>query len=311
MDTYDFIKPLLFKLDPEKSHDLICKLLEINPLTISVKDKPVVVDGLHYKNPIGLAAGFDKHGDLINHIHKLGFGFMEVGTVTPKPQDGHPKPRLFRDIPNESIFNRMGFNNCGVVEMAKKLEKRTNKIIIGGNIGKGMDTPLIDAHKDYLYCFEVLKDLVDYFTINISSPNTSGLRELSKSDYIVKIIDIIQSSNVYRKPIYVKVSPDMEIDELSKLIRICESYGVNGLVVTNTMKSIMGGLSGLRIESYSRQTLIECKKRTTMTIMGSGGLMTKEIVKSRFDDGCDLVQIYTGLIYRGPFFIKKCLEYLD
>jgi dihydroorotate dehydrogenase len=311
MDIYDFIKPLLFRFDSEVIHNISSDLLSLNPFHIKVKNLPKIIDGICYNNPIGLAAGFDKNGDLINHIHKLGFSFMEVGTITPYPQNGNPKPRLYRDIPNQSIINRMGFNNCGLEVIQKKLEKRNNKIVIGANIGKGFDTPLDRASVDYLKCFLGLRDLVDYFTINLSSPNTMNLRELMKSKFFTEIVDSLQSNNLQSKPIYVKISPDLGLKDLEQLIRNCEIYKINGLVVSNTLGIGVGGLSGLLIEEKSREMVNTCRNMTQMTIIGSGGLVSEEIVKSRLDNGCDLVQIYTGLIYRGPFFIKKCLDILD
>ena len=196
MDIYKLlIRDLLFGLDPEFVHDLSVELIKVNPFKFCDIELRKTVDGLVYKNPIGLGAGFDKGGKLINSIGKLGFGFMEVGTITPKPQLGNPKPRLFRDIRNKSIINRMGFNNPGLEDIKRKLDKRNGNIIIGGNIGKGFDTSLEDSWKDYLECFRGLRDRVDFIVINLSSPNTPNLRNLMKKEYLVKIINSIQADN--------------------------------------------------------------------------------------------------------------------
>lgn len=309
MGFYNYIRSCLFGLDAEMSHDLVTKLLGINPFTIKVNDRPVIVDGINYKNPIGLAAGFDKSGQLINSISKLGFGFMEVGTITPNPQTGNPKPRLWRDISNQSIINKMGFNNCGLSVIQKRLEKRKGDIKIIGNIGKGFDTPLELAFKDYNICFRGMRDLVDSFVINLSSPNTFGLRGLMREDYLSKICYEIQNENHKGlvKPIYVKISPDLK--DLEKLVSVLINQGINGIVATNTLGVLGGGLSGRPITNMSLEMVKKIQSfETNLTIIGSGGIMEVEDVNERFQNGCKLVEVYSGLIWNGPFFVRDILK---
>lgn len=303
---YNVIRDLLFKFDPEVIHDLSVKVLKWNPFEIEVNHKPLIVDGITYKNPIGLGAGFDKGGELINSIGKLGFGFMEVGTVTPLPQLGNEKPRLFRDINNRSLINRMGFNNPGLGVIQKRLEKRKSDIIIGGNIGKGVNTSLDLAWKDYLECYLGLRDLVDFFVINVSSPNTLDLKKLQSQDYLKKILFELQQRNLGFKPIYVKISPDLS--DVESTIRIIEESQISGIVATNTKSYVGGGLSGNLIKEDSYRMLTHIKGMTNKTIIGSGGIMTPLDVKERLDGGCDLVEVWTGFIWGGPYFVKEILE---
>lgn len=303
---YNLIRDLLFKFDPELIHELSIGVIKLNPYWVDVMDKPKLVDGIYYRNPIGLGAGFDKGGELINSIHKLGFGFMEVGTVTPLPQEGNPKPRLFRDVISKSLINRMGFNNPGLSVIQRRLEKRRSDIIIGGNIGKGVNTSLDSAWKDYLLCFEGLKDLVDYITINISSPNTLNLRELQKEDYLKKILFELQSRNDKSIPIYVKISPDLV--DVESLIEVITSSGINGVICNNTKSYVGGGLSGNLIKEDSIKMLENLKGLTNKTIIGSGGIIEVSDVKGRLEGGCDLVQLWTGFVWNGPFFVQQILK---
>lgn len=310
---YNLIKPILFSFDPERIHELSSILLEHNPFTIKVKEKPITVCGIKFKNPIGLAAGFDKNARLINSIHKLGFGFTEVGTITPKAQIGSKKPRLFRDIKTESIINRMGFNNDGVDVIAKRLEKRKSDIIIGANIGKGFETPLESANLDYLTCFIRLRESVDYFTLNLSSPNTPGLKNLMKGDYFTRILDSVQNENYKKcfvKPVFVKISPDLEDEDLINLLNNSKDFKVNGIILTNTLGVEGGGLSGGMLSKKSFEMSLKVKNYSDLVVMGSGGIMSINDAKNRLGIGCDLIQIYSGLIYRGPFFIQDILENL-
>ena len=309
----NLIKPILFKFDPELIHELSLILLQFNQKSIAVKHKPTKVCGMDFKNPIGLAAGFDKNAKLINSIHRLGFGFSEVGTITPKPQVGSRKPRLFRDIKNESIINRMGFNNDGLDVISKRLEKRKSDIIIGANIGKGFDTKLDLASLDYLMCFIRLRDSVDYFTLNLSSPNTPGLKNLMKGEYFLNILDRVQNQN-FRfgqiKPVFIKISPDLNDEDLFNLLEKSKDYKISGIISTNTLGVDGGGLSGHMLSKKSFEMTKRIKSLSDLVVIGSGGIITINDVKERFDLGCDLVQVYSGLIYRGPYFIQDILENL-
>lgn len=303
---YNIIRDLLFKFDSELVHDFSLELIKRNPFNISVKELPLEVDGIRFRNPIGLAAGFDKDGLLIDTISKLGFGFMEVGTITPKPQIGNPKPRLFRDINNKSLINRMGFNNSGLEVIKQRLSNRSGDLVIGANIGKGYDTDLDSAHKDYLESFLGLMDLVSYFTINVSSPNTVDLLKLMEVERLKRIVSTIQEKNTRNKPIYIKVSS--KLSDIEGIIRLIEDYKINGIVLNNTKPIGLGGLSGGLITNESLSNLYYVKQLTEKTIIGSGGLMTVEDIKSRLSGGCKLVQIWTGFVWNGPYFVKKCLE---
>lgn len=304
------IRPLLFKMNAEDVHDLSVQFLKHFPLQNQFEAKPKQVAGITFPNPIGLAAGFDKNAELINVIHKLGFGFIEVGTITPFPQQGNPKPRLFRNAKDQSIINKMGFNNDGLRVITKRLEKRNTNIIIGANLGVGVNTPIAFAHRDYQFSFYTLQDLADYFTLNVSSPNTIGLRDLMQKDKLSFILQVVMNENRNRakeKPIFLKISPDLNDDELKDVLDICIEFGIKGIVATNTTLTEQGGLSGLPLEEKSREIIKKIKTYCDLPIIGSGGIMTPEIAKSRFDIGCDLIQLYSGLIYNGPYFAKELL----
>jgi dihydroorotate dehydrogenase len=314
MDIYkNIIKPLLFKLDAEDAHNLSVFFLKYFPLRKQTILNPKEFAGIKFPNPIGLAAGFDKNAHLINHIDALGFGFMEVGTITPQPQEGNERPRLFRNLDEESITNRMGFNNDGVYEIRKRLEKRKTNIIIGANIGMNKTTPIDYAHRDYQFCFFALQDLVDYFTINVSSPNTPNLRKLMEKDRLSIILEVIMNENKHRlkeRPIFVKISPDLNDDELKDVLDVCKDFEVKGIVATNTTSVEKGGLSGFPLEEKSRETIKKIIDNSSLPIIGCGGIMTPEIAKDRFDMGCDLIQVYSGLIYNGINFVKNISEKL-
>jgi dihydroorotate dehydrogenase len=332
MNSYQQIwKPLLFQLDAEQAHHVSATLLNlcgaIPPVRSLMKqmfvytgERPTekVVAGIRFPNPVGLAAGFDKNATMVDALPLLGFGFAEIGTVTPRPQKGNPRPRLFR-IPEEgAILNRMGFNNDGVQMVAKRLAKRkNNSMIIGGNIGRNKITTNEDAHKDYLFCFEYLQDLVDYFTVNVSSPNTPGLRQLLEKEPLTVLLETVMNQNRKRKemkPVFLKISPDLEEDQLGHIAEVCIQTGVSGLVITNTTVSKeslrvpqkvealgAGGLSGNPVQKLSQQKLQSIRKLSTgLAIMSSGGIMNPEDAESRFSDGADLVQLYTGFVYFGP-----------
>jgi dihydroorotate dehydrogenase len=314
MDIYkNILRPLLFKLNAEDAHNLSVFFLKHNPLKKHSILKPKEFAGITFPNPIGLAAGFDKNAELINHAEGLGFGFIEIGTITPHPQEGNPKPRLFRNEKEESITNRMGFNNDGVYVIRKRLEERKTNIIIGANIGMNKTTPIDYAHRDYQFCFFALQELVDYFTINVSSPNTPNLRKLMEKDRLSIILEVVMNENKHRlkeKPIFVKISPDLNDDELHDVLDVCNQFEVKGIVATNTTSVEKGGLSGFPLEEKSREVIEKIKSYSDLPIIGCGGIMSPDIAKDRFDMGCGLIQIYTGLIYNGINFVKNISEKL-
>jgi dihydroorotate dehydrogenase len=247
----------------------------------------------------------------------LGFGFIEVGTITPRPQLGNPRPRVFRIQKDQSLLNFMGFNNDGVVRVARRLEKRKSDIIVGANIGKNRLTEFEKSHLDYVSCIKYLHDLVDYFTINISSPNTQGLRKLSNDKPLKILLQSIQDQNKSKttKPIFLKISPDMGFEDLSKLLDACVEFEIDGVVATNTTVNhnyFKGGLSGQLLSDNSLKYLKFIKSHTEkLTIISSGGIMNKQIAAERFNEGADLIQLYTGLVYGGPLLIRDILKNLS
>ena len=326
MNLYkNLIRPILFKMNPEDSHNFSVSFLNyLNHLPI--KNDYCYQDtfhkqvcGLNFMNPIGLAAGFDKNAELVDSIHLLGFGFMEIGTITPRPQSGNPRPRLFRFPYNQSLLNFMGFNNDGVVRISKRLEKRKSfDIIIGANIGKNRHTEFHNSHLDYVACMKYLHDLVDYFTINISSPNTQGLRKLSDDVPLKNLLDFVQNENkshLKSKPIFLKISPDMNQEDLIKLLDACVEFQIDGIVSTNTTVDhhyFKGGLSGTPLIDKSQEFLEFIKSHTDkLKVISSGGVMNSQVAKERFDSGADLIQLYTGLVYEGPFLPRKILKILS
>jgi dihydroorotate dehydrogenase len=321
MDIYkNIIKPILFSFDSELVHDSSIRLLELYSNFSGVSNPKKIhertICGINFNNPIGLAAGFDKNARLIDVISKFGFGFTEIGTVTPKPQYGNPKPRMSRFEVNSSILNSIGFKNDGVKKIAQRLEKRKpSDLKIGGNIGKNKHTENSEAFRDYLICFEYLEDLVDYFTINISSPNTPNLRSLSETKYLTKILESLNEKNQKRqtpRPLFLKISPDMNIEQLEEIVRICEFMNLDGIVSSNTTTNhtySYGGLSGQPLNEINSKLLKQLKSMSKkLHVISCGGIMNEEIAKDRLRDGADLIQIYTGLIYNGPNFPKKILN---
>ena len=281
--------------------------------------------GLNFKNPIGLAAGFDKDGRFIDLLGLLGFGFIEVGTVTPLPQEGNPKPRLFRLKEDRALINRMGFNNQGVDALVERLKKVKNKsIIIGGNIGKNKVTPNQVAYQDYEICFNKLHPYVDYFVINVSSPNTPGLRELQEKEPLTQLIrsliDINKKKETQR-PILLKIAPDLNTSQLDDIADIAMESGIDGLIISNTtidrsnlktQQSVIdaigaGGLSGKPVFNKSNEILkyISDKTKGRVPIIGVGGIETYQDVKSKLELGASLVQVYSGFVYQGPGMIKR------
>lgn len=332
---YSLIKSLLFKKQPEDAHYFVMRNLKrfknfpffkqlIERQFKAKKDNhPQRILGLDFINPIGLAAGFDKNAEYIDELAMLGFGFIEIGTVTPKPQPGNDAPRLFRLVEDEALINRMGFNNKGVDYAVEQLKKYKRKeIIIGGNIGKNKLTPNENALDDYLICFDKLFDYVDYFVVNVSSPNTPGLRDLQEKEPLLNILTTLQNQNLGKsksKPILLKIAPDLTQTQLEDIVEIINSSGIAGIIATNTtisregLKSNpklineTGGLSGVPLQTKSTEIIRYLRKNLhqNIVIIGVGGIDSKEAAKEKLEAGADLLQIYTGFIYQGPELINR------
>jgi len=325
------ILPVLFLIDPEKVHNIIfssIKILFKFPFVKFLVSKFYIIDdsrlekslfGIKFKNPVGLAAGFDKNAQLYEELTSFGFGFIEIGTVTPKPQSGNPKKRLFRLVEDSAIINRMGFNNVGVEEVIENL-KKNKSTLIGGNIGKNKITPNYLAIDDYVTSFNMLFDYVDYFVVNVSSPNTPNLRDLQQKEPLTKLINSLISINRNKtkpKPILLKIAPDLNNNQLLDIISIVKDTGLDGIIATNTtinrdnLKSVnkneLGGLSGKPLTSRSTEVIkfISKNSNKTIPIIGVGGINTVADALEKFDAGADLIQIYTGFIYEGPNLIRS------
>jgi dihydroorotate dehydrogenase len=337
---YRFIvRPVLFLFDPERIHHLVFQLLRIkgsipgfNRFLASVFafESPRLertVLGLRFKNPVGLAAGFDKDAKLIDELSCFGFGFIEIGTLTPKPQYGNEKPRLFRLQADGALINRMGFNNEGVLAAVERLKKRKSSVIIGGNIGKNKDTPNEKALDDYAYCVEALYPYVDYFVVNVSSPNTPGLRELQEKEPLRKLLTYVKSlagAKEKVKPVLLKISPDLTVEQLDDVIAILKETNTDGVIATNTtisreglasdgeiVKRIgAGGLSGKPLRSKSTEVIKYLRRELgpDYPIIGVGGIMSVEDAHEKIKAGANLIQIYTGFVYEGPGFVKRILR---
>jgi dihydroorotate dehydrogenase len=334
--NYATLRPLLFRLDPELSHSLTLKTLKLlesahwlNRFFPTKMLQPKKVWGLHFENPVGLAAGLDKNGDYIDALGTLGFGFIEIGTTTPKPQQGNPKPRLFRLPECRAIINRMGFNNKGVDYLISQVKKKRYQGILGINIGKNASTPIENAISDYLIGMQKVYAYASYITINISSPNTLGLRQLQGADYLEKILKElrrkqIQLANEFNRyvPLLIKVAPDLSSGEIKQMSDIFLAHQVDGIIATNTSldrESIRGmeyaqeagGLSGQPLFDRATDVLKQLRAwlpPTTVPIIASGGVMEAKQAKAKMEAGADLIQLYTGLIYSGPDLIRKCVE---
>lgn len=325
------LRPLLFKFDPEKVHyftfDSLKALFRIPGISTIIKSKFVVEDpllerevfGLKFKNPVGLAAGFDKNAKLYKELGSLGFGFVEIGTVTPKPQPGNEKKRLFRLREDSAIINRMGFNNEGVEAAVNRLRSNNSKVLIGGNIGKNKTTPNEDAAGDYLFCFEALFNLVDYFVVNVSSPNTPNLRELQDKEPLTRLLLQLQGRNSARsnpKPILLKIAPDLTDSQLLDIIDIVAESEIAGIIATNTTisreglsspeKDEVGGLSGKPLRKRATEVIrfLAEKSNRAFPIIGVGGIHSAEDALEKLEAGASLVQLYTGFIYEGPGLIR-------
>lgn len=325
MNFYRLIRPILFLLAPEMAHKFALKFLNFYSYFISIKPRlnPIKIAGLQFPNHVGIAAGFDKNGDYIEALFSLGCGFVEVGAVTPKPQAGNPKPRLFRFPKQKAIINRMGFNNRGVDYLLKKLRERKNHRIIGINLGKNKDTPLELAHQDYIACLEKLYNYADYFSINISSPNTSGLRDLQNANLLDSLLMQIQKARDHlarttgrQVPLFVKISPDLNENELKASVEVLLQRKIEAVIATNTTlqrhhfpSTEAGGLSGQPLFELSLNVVrqIHALSAGQLPIIAVGGISSPAQAAEMLAAGASLIQIYTGLIFEGPGLIKKCL----
>jgi dihydroorotate dehydrogenase len=328
-----FLKPLLFLLPPEKAHALALTLLELPGMTSlfrqpASRNTPVTTAGLTFPNRVGLAAGFDKNGRHIQALATLGFGFIEVGTVTPKAQPGNPQPRLFRLPKDEALINRLGFNNDGLDALIKQLQQqRPAGLIIGGNIGKNKDTPIEAATDDYLRCFEALYPYVDYFTVNVSSPNTPNLRALQDKEPLTLLLSAIHRLNhVYPspKPVFLKIAPDLSLSQLDDIVDIAITTQLAGIIATNTtiQRTALrtppdvladigaGGLSGppLRTQATDIIRYLRQKLPPPFTIIGVGGINSAPAALEKLEAGADLIQLYTGFVYEGPAIVTRILK---
>jgi len=337
---YKLVKPLLFSMDPETAHHTVsgglrsfCKLWGGKYLlkaTYGFEHTSLErqVFGLTFRNPIGLAAGFDKNAEYVEELAALGFGFIEIGTVTPRPQPGNERPRLFRLVNDRALINRMGFNNQGVDVAATRLGQLKNRknLIIGGNIGKNKLTPNEEAVSDYIKCFDALFDVVDYFVVNVSSPNTPGLRALQEKEPLMRILNALQQRNRkgdVTRPILLKIAPDLSDYQLDDIIDIVQDTGIAGVIATNTtitrdglgdghLALETGGLSGRPLAQRATEVIkyLSSKSGRAFPIIGVGGIHTPEDAVEKLSAGASLVQLYTGFIYEGPGLIKNICKKL-
>ena len=333
---YKLFRPILFLFNPEFIHHISFKAIKIGAivplkmwtwrLLFKVSHPKLVreVFGIKFENPVGLAAGFDKDAKLFDELASFGFGFVEIGTVTPLPQEGNPKPRLFRLKEDNALINRMGFNNEGIEAVVARLRRKKSNIIIGGNIGKNKVTPNENAVADYEICFEKLFPYVDYFAVNVSSPNTPGLRDLQEKEPLTALLNSLQKINNQkekRKPILLKIAPDLTNEQLDDIIAIVADTKIDGVVATNTTigrKGLKtnktkvetignGGLSGKPLKARSTEVIkyLADKSNKAFPIIGVGGIHSAEDALEKLDAGATLVQVYTGFIYEGSALIKR------
>jgi len=333
---YKLFRPILFLFNPEFIHHISFKAIKIGAivplkmwtwrLLFNVSHPKLVreVFGIKFENPVGLAAGFDKDAKLFDELASFGFGFVEIGTVTPLPQEGNPKPRLFRLKEDDALINRMGFNNEGIEAVVARLRRKKSNIIIGGNIGKNKVTPNENVVADYEICFEKLFPYVDYFAVNVSSPNTPGLRDLQEKEPLTALLNSLQKINNQkekRKPILLKIAPDLTNEQLDDIIAIVADTKIDGVVATNTTigrKGLKtnktkveaignGGLSGKPLKAMSTEVIkyLADKSNKAFPIIGVGGIHSAEDALEKLDAGATLVQVYTGFIYEGSALIKR------
>lgn len=329
-----FLRPILFLLSPEIAHHFTTAIFKIlisipgvkqlffSQLKISNNSLNQTLFGLNFPNPIGLAAGFDKNAELYKSFQHLGFGFIEIGTVTPKGQPGNPKPRMFRLPADGGLINRMGFNNEGLEAAIKNLKTRPKNLIVGGNIGKNKVTPNEKAFEDYQICFEGLFPYVDYFVVNVSSPNTPNLRDLQEKEPLTNLLNKLKELNKQKsspKPILLKIAPDLTESQLDDIVEIAQTTNLSGLIATNTtidrsnlktnssITQEAGGLSGKPVTQKSNEVIRYLRKRLgkDFPIIGVGGVFTAKDAIEKIEAGANLIQVYTGLIYEGPNMVKN------
>jgi len=332
---YDYIRPLLFALDAESAHRFTLYALGVAHrsnlgrfVATPPEQLPVTAFGIGFPNPVGLAAGLDKNAAHLDELGALGFGFVEVGTVTPRPQPGNPKPRMFRLPGHEAIINRLGFNNDGVDTLVRNVEASNYRGVLGINIGKNKDTPNERAVDDYLFCLERVYRHASYITVNISSPNTQGLRDLQEEATLRRFIETLREAQErlgsqagVRKPMLLKIAPDLAEAELDGIAEVLLSTGIDGLVCTNTTVDHTavasdphgretGGLSGKPLFVRSTEVLRGMRRRlgARMPIVGVGGILDGSDAAEKLDAGANLVQLYSGLIYRGPRLVAECVD---
>jgi len=335
------IRPILFLISPEKIHEILVKSVRlIHPVPpfpwllrkMFCLENPQLGKeflGLWFKNPVGLAAGFDKNAEFYNEFGSFGFGFIETGTITPRPQPGNPKPRSFRLPKDKALINRMGINNHGVDAAVKLLKNRKPGLIVGGNIGKNTDAPNEKAIDDFVYCFEKLYDVVDYFVVNISCPNTGEIDKLQDQEVMMSILQEIvdrRASKPLKKPVLLKISPDLNFAQIDEALSIIQKLNIDGVVATNTtvkrdglqtdkqkVDSIAnGGLSGAPLRDRSNEVIRYISQKTggNLPIIGVGGIMSVSDAHEKLMAGAGLIQVYTGFIYEGPMFVRRILQSL-
>ena len=331
---YSLARPLLFSLAPERAHELTLSLLKsahrMGMMRQSIAPKPVTCMGIQFPNPVGLAAGLDKNGAYIDALAGLGFGFIEIGTITPRPQAGNPHPRLFRLVEAKAIINRMGFNNDGVDKLVENVKASKFKGILGINIGKNADTPVENAVDDYLICLEKVYNYASYVTVNISSPNTKNLRSLQSGDALTELLETLRKRQLelaeehqHYVPLVLKVAPDLSSEDIEFIAKQLLQFKIDGLIVTNTTLSRegvenlkyadeAGGLSGAPVFEKSTACLAAFSKALDgqIPLIGVGGILSGKQALAKQDAGANLVQIYSGLIYTGPTLIKDCVDAL-
>ncbi|HEX9397018.1 MAG TPA: quinone-dependent dihydroorotate dehydrogenase [Burkholderiales bacterium] len=327
MSLYGLVRPLLFSLDPETAHRVTLSLLEKSFYSRKSPRLPVHAMGLEFPNPVGLAAGLDKNAEHIDALARLGFGFLEVGTVTPRPQPGNPRPRLFRVVEKEAIINRLGFNNVGIDACLRNVERARWKGILGINIGKNADTPAERAIEDYASCFDKAYAQASYVTINVSSPNTKNLRDLQQRNPLEKLLLTLaeQRKTLSQKhgkhvPLALKVAPDLEAQDIADIAAAVRRHRIEGVIATNTSLSRdgvehlknaaeAGGLSGAPLKARATEILrqFSVALKGEATLIGAGGICSREDAGEKFAAGATLVQLYTGLVYRGPDLVGECV----
>lgn len=336
MNPYSLLRPLVFAVEPETAHELSLKMLMATKnaaglLYPKVPEKPVTVMGLTFKNPVGLAAGADKNGDCLDGMAALGFGFLEVGTVTPRPQSGNPKPRLFRLPEHEAIINRMGFNNKGIDYLLEQVKRSAYSGILGINIGKNADTPIENALDDYLIGLRKAYSVASYVTMNISSPNTKNLRQLQQGDELKKLISTMKEEQLKLQiehgryvPLVLKIAPDLDSDEVRHIANLLIEFSIDGVIATNTtisrdkiaghpLEKETGGLSGAPVKEKATEVvrLLSAELNGKLPIIAAGGIMSASDAQEKLDAGASLVQVYTGLIYRGATLISDIVNALQ